>query len=566
ISPTSELLLDEAPLKLPNDLALLPAPFFDRHDVTALRLPFVLPGMPDNATLHSAGVVASWFGALANYRQARFPALTDLPANDNAVLVGVAASLPKTVRLPPIDGPVLAIADNPAAPGKKLLIVTGPTATDVEQAAVALALGKSAMSGAFAHVAPVDPGPRRKPYDAPRWTPINRPVQFRELVDNPEILQADGSTPDAIRVNLRVPADLFSWNGAGVPLMLKYRYTAPSESNNSALAIDINDQLVKSYRLKPSGPQEAGSHQQSAILGHGAGSWQTALDIPAFRVTSANQLQVRFNLDSERNALCSGMTANPAHAAIDPDSTIDFSGFVHYAALPNLAFFSNSGFPFTRFADLAETALVLPDQPDAQELETYLTMLGHMGQWTGFPALRATVTRPAQAVALHDKDLLVISGTPSSALPAQWRNALPLALDAPPAGSGIHRVALGVGGAGGPLSALLAFESPVAKGRSVVVLASTDPGHIGELLDVLEKPDLVNAIQGDVALVRRTHVDSRRVGAQYFIGDVPIYARIWGTALRHPVPLALLGILAGILLATGLFSLLQNLAARRRGL
>ncbi|WP_258402000.1 cellulose biosynthesis cyclic di-GMP-binding regulatory protein BcsB, partial [Burkholderia multivorans] len=81
VSPTSELILDEAPVRLPNDLALLPAPFFDRRDNGLVRLPFVLPASADSATLRSAGVLASWFGALADYRHARFPVTATLPAD-----------------------------------------------------------------------------------------------------------------------------------------------------------------------------------------------------------------------------------------------------------------------------------------------------------------------------------------------------------------------------------------------------------------------------------------------------------------------------------------------------
>ncbi|TPQ42292.1 cellulose synthase regulator BcsB, partial [Burkholderia ubonensis] len=99
VSPTSELILDEAPVRLPNDVALLPAPFFDRRDNGRLRLPFVLPASPDSATLRSAGVLASWFGALADYRQARFPVATTLPADDQAVVIGTVATLPAGLAL-----------------------------------------------------------------------------------------------------------------------------------------------------------------------------------------------------------------------------------------------------------------------------------------------------------------------------------------------------------------------------------------------------------------------------------------------------------------------------------
>jgi len=582
VSPTSELILDESPLRLPNDLALLPAPFFDRRDNGLLRLPFVLPASPDSATLRSAGVLASWFGAQADYRQARFPVATTLPADDQAVVVGTAATLPAGLALPSINGPLLAVADNPAAPGRKLLVVTGRTAAEVDDAVAALVLGRAALSGPAATVAHVDLGAPRKPYDAPRWLPVTRPITFRELVSDPRELEVRGTTPDAIRLNLRVPADLHSWNGSGVPITLRYRYTAPTVQDDSTLAVEINEQLVKSYRLGPAHAEDARGRMQLPLLAVPEGRVTSDVDIPAFRVGSGNQLQFRFTLDSQKTGLCSSTATGPQRAAIDPDSTIDFSHFVHYAQLPNLAFFANSGFPFTRFADLSQTAVVIPDRPSPQELEAYLTMLGHMGQWTGFPALRVEVARPGDVAALAGrKDLLVIDGSPASPLLSHWRAALPLTIDQQ-GGTGATRVAFSVkerwrngigmadGGAHieqtGSLAALAGFELPGSHGRSVVALTATDQTRLADLLDVFEKPGLVSQLQGDLALVRPGQVDSLRVGEPYVVGFVPWYARVWTQAARHPVVLGVVGVAAGLLLALGVFSVLQRIAARRRGM
>ncbi len=582
VSPTSELILDESPLRLPNDLALLPAPFFDRRDNGLLRLPFVLPASPDSATLRSAGVLASWFGAQADYRQARFPVATTLPADDQAVVVGTAATLPAGLALPSVNGPLLAVVDNPAAPGRKLLVVTGRTAAEVDDAVAALVLGRAALSGPAATVAHVDLGAPRKPYDAPRWLPVTRPITFRELVSDPRELEVRGTTPDAIRLNLRVPADLHSWNGSGVPITLRYRYTAPTVQDDSTLAVEINEQLVKSYRLGPAHAEDARGRMQLPLLAVPEGRVTSDVDIPAFRVGSGNQLQFRFTLDSQKTGLCSSTATGPQRAAIDPDSTIDFSHFVHYAQLPNLAFFANSGFPFTRFADLSQTAVVIPDRPSPQELEAYLTMLGHMGQWTGFPALRVEVARPGDVAALAGrKDLLVIDGSPASPLLSHWRAALPLTIDQQ-GGTGATRVAFSVkerwrngigmadGGAHieqtGSLAALAGFELPGSHGRSVVALTATDQTRLADLLDVFEKPGLVSQLQGDLALVRPGQVDSLRVGEPYVVGFVPWYARVWTQAARHPVVLGVVGVAAGLLLALGVFSVLQRIAARRRGM
>jgi len=91
---------------------------------------------------------------------------------------------------------------------------------------------------------------RRAAYDAPRWVRTDRPVKIGELLDDPAQLQGRGVAPQPMMVNLRLPPDLFTWNRSGVPVELKYRYTAPAARDNSVLTVSINNQLLRSYRLR----------------------------------------------------------------------------------------------------------------------------------------------------------------------------------------------------------------------------------------------------------------------------------------------------------------------------
>jgi cellulose synthase operon protein B len=61
VIPTTTLTLTTSGVTLPDNLALLPRPFFDRNDDRLLTLPFVLPPNAPLATLQTAGIVASWF-------------------------------------------------------------------------------------------------------------------------------------------------------------------------------------------------------------------------------------------------------------------------------------------------------------------------------------------------------------------------------------------------------------------------------------------------------------------------------------------------------------------------
>jgi hypothetical protein len=75
--------------------------------------------------------------------------------------------------------------------------------------------------------------------------------------------------------------------------------------------------------------------------------------MPPLLLTPRAQLRLHFYYDIPKTGECQGRVLDNVVGAIDPNSTIDLSSFPHYMALPDLAAFANSGFPFTRMADLS---------------------------------------------------------------------------------------------------------------------------------------------------------------------------------------------------------------------
>ena len=140
ISNTSELGIDVSPLVLPDDLSIMPLPFFDRRDASALNLPIVFATAPDNATLEAAGALSSWFGAQASYRGARFSSgYNQIPASGNAVVLvsGPDALQIGSIGLPPAKGPTLSLMTNPNDVNAKLLEVRCSDGAELKIAATA---------------------------------------------------------------------------------------------------------------------------------------------------------------------------------------------------------------------------------------------------------------------------------------------------------------------------------------------------------------------------------------------------------------------------------------------
>jgi hypothetical protein len=582
ISPQSEIVTSTQPLVLRNDLGTLPTPFFDRHDNRDQAIPFVFGAPPSLAVVHAAGVVATWAGAIGDYRRTRFPVSVNSLPSRHAIVFATNDARPAALNLPTVDAPTLSMMSNPNDPSLKLLVLQGRDARDLETAALALVSGRAALSGESARIASLEPLPPRPAYDAPRWVRTDRPVKLGELVDNPGDLQANGYMPWPIRIQLHLPADLLTWQNTGVPLDLKYRYTPPVKPDDSSLSVAINDQFVRAYRLRAAGASADKSHMLVELLSDGTMADRREVRIPAFQVASRNSLSFQFAMEPHKEGLCSQTITNAARSAIDADSTIDFSGLPHYAEMPNLGFFVGSGFPFTKYADLAQTAIVTSKTPDVPELETVFSALGQFGRSTGVYADRFEVLDTTQTDRFKDRDLLIVGGKDAGDLLAKWGKGLPLLIDqsrrvmtSQPQGyrgdgaTGSALAASRVGPArmdaqsDGPLAALVGFESPVSASRSVVAINATGNPALLSVVNAIDDSAQRGDIHGDLAVFNGSRTESFRLGRTYFVGDVSWWTRIRYHLSSHPVLVGLVALLAAFAIALKCFGWLQRRAARR---
>ncbi|TDG07086.1 cellulose biosynthesis cyclic di-GMP-binding regulatory protein BcsB [Paraburkholderia guartelaensis] len=589
ISNESTLSIDTQPLPQANDLARLPKPFFDGQDIRRLNLPVVFAGNPDTAALEAAGAVSSWFGALASFRGADFPvSLSAVPAQGNAVVI-VEGTEQAALAGAPLQGPTLAIVSNPNDPNGKLLLVMGRDGKELKQAADALVTGSQTLSGSSAlitHFADLAP---RKPYDAPRWLRTDRPVSFGELIDTKQ-LSVSGYSPDLIRINTRVPPDLFGWHAPNVPIDLHYRYTPQPYMVNSSLLFSVSDQFMKSIPLLPLERLEGGDKLRAEVLPDSSLPRQAKLEVPLETLLQPNtQLQFRYMYDYIKQGECRDIIIDNVRGAIDPESTIDLSTYPHYIAMPNLAAFAQAGFPFTRMADLSDTDVVLGANAGPQEYSTYLAVMGRMGDSTGYPARGVTVLRGQRIDAMPAaKDLLVIASGADQAWLKDWAQYMPAAYDHgaqfslsdlpgrvrgwfhanPRLDAAPGRLSLAWTGPG--VSAVLAgFESPKVKGRSVVMLVSNQPDGLKDAVAaLLGVPNYdKQPIQGSLVSIRGNEVDALVGEHTYYVGHLGLWRGLDWWLASFGVSLAsllkALGVVALMLLAAGGFVVLRRRQARR---
>jgi cellulose synthase catalytic subunit (UDP-forming) len=585
VSDLSTLHLTIERLPIPRDLARLPEPFFDRRLLhMPLTLPFLLPPEAGPELLRAAAIAASWFAVQASHRGASFPVSSSAPAQGHAVLVAAGSLSLPDLTLPDFEGPTLALLPNPNDPLGQILVIGGRNPGEAVIAATALAFGHAALAGERALVEAPALAPRR-PYDAPRWLNPDRPVRFGELVD-PDELQAHGYAPAPISVPIRTAPDLYVARRHGIPLEIGFR--APPgpvvDIRVSRLDLSLSDFFLKSLPFRG----EVGPWPLSWLLdrlGYPREVQRGRVNAPSYLLTGQNEIQLRFDMRPLNRGDCAAIPGE-MRASIDPDSTVDLSRAHRFAVLPNLAFFANAGFPYTRLADLSETAVVVPERPNAVEIATMLGLVGQLAAFVGHPATGLAVVAPSGLQSVAERDLIVIGTlTRQPALTTLLRQteSAPVRLDgvrlslALPRRMGdfrqflfgtepqqeLQRAAARLAAPPEGFGALLAFESPLKAGRSVVAATAAVPAGLEVVVAALRDRQVQPQIQGDIVLFSNGRAEAFRTGHSYTVGSLPVW--LWPEYYlgQRPEVLLLLLALACMLIGLPLRRALRLRAARR---
>ena len=580
VGRSSVLDLTYQTLPVKNDLSHFPVPFFDPRDNRQVTLPVVFAGSPDLMQQQAASIVSSWFGSRAGWRGQHFPVMFNtLPAR-NAIVFATNDKRPDFLRdHPPVKAPVIEMISHPDNPYVKLLVVFGRDDNDLLQAAKGIAQGNILFRGDSVVVDEVKPLLARKPYDAPNWVRTDRAVTFGELKTYKEQLQSTGLEPAAISLSLNLPPDLYLLRSNGIDMNLNYRYTTPPSKDSSRMDISLNDQFLQAFSLNST--QESNRLLLRLPVLQGLIDGKTDVSIPALKLGAMNQLRFDFQYMNPMpgGSVDNCVTFQPVqnHVVIGDDSTIDFSKYYHFIAMPDLRAFANAGFPFSRMADLSETIAVMPKNPNEAQMETLLDVTGTIGAQTGFPSINLNITDDSRQIQGKDADIMVIGTIPDALkddkridllvqATQSWVNTpmrqttfpsiMPDEADrAPDAKSTITSA--------GAMAAVVGFQSPFNDQRSVVALLADSPRGYELLTEAMNDSGKRAAMFGSVSVIRESGVNSLRVGDIYYVGHLPWFERLWYALSNHPVLLAILAAVSVVLLAWVLWRLLRIISRRR---
>ncbi|MCF0254513.1 MAG: cellulose biosynthesis cyclic di-GMP-binding regulatory protein BcsB, partial [Duodenibacillus sp.] len=408
VAATSTLTVAKSQLTLPNDLSRFPVPFLDPASDRPLVLPVVLSKDPSDAERTAAAVIAGFFGSLAEWRGASFPALAgELPPEQHCVVFATNERRPEFLRhLPRFEEPQVIMASAPMSLTAKMLVVAGADEAQMLAAAQALTVRDRAMIGervrfkGFSAPAPL------APYAAPKWLDTGSEAELSRFMQFPRQLTAAGPVPWPVGVTVRLAPDLFMMQDATVDLKLKYRYSKPAAGETAQLRTLVNGLLVDSVNLDPAASRGERTFRLPTYDGPLAvDPGKDAAPALVNQISFAVGYQAAHSAGSLDN--CRSISLPQRQVDIDPSSRIVLSGLQHYAQLPDLGLFMRSGFPFTKHADLAQTVALVPKGADTDVMTTLLNAVGRMGAATGAAPVHLTVRSAWSDADLMNKDVLV---------------------------------------------------------------------------------------------------------------------------------------------------------------
>lgn len=584
ILPTSNLLMDTIHLPLDTQLNDFPKPFFYKKQMASTEVSFAFSSTLIPSQIKAATMLASWLGIQADYRGISFHTIEDKIPPKNGIIIGKSGDKIGGLQLPTTTAPSLKLIDNPANPDYKLLLIIGNNSAQLNDAIWQL-IQKDLPKKTNEVQVSKQTIAYSKPYDAPRWIPTNAPVYLKNLTGRQSDITVNGIWHNVIKIWFRAAPDLYLWDNQQFPLDIHYQFPDESwlDAKKSFLSVSLNNHYLRNLSVNKKGLLE----RLWSKLGRDERQEEAEIPLDPYMIYGDNQLSLYFKITPTDTAPCNVLLDNNIKSRIELGSSIDLSRAYHFSLLPNLSYFVGASFPFSRFADLSHTAILLPEKPSANELTTLFNLAARIGNATGTAITHDQLYFGIPDPHFHNnylrnKDILAIATSKNAQFNRQLLARTPFQLN-----SGMfdirtttlwQKIVPWIKGywnldqkeasryfsSNQQWRGFISYPSPWSDAHIVVQAIATDDHQLIKLTQDLQTPAINSAIRGDVAIITDGNgVHSFRIAPPFPSGQLPWYMMLIWYASQHSVLLAILAVLMSFLTALGLFRWHKRHSAQR---
>ncbi|MBF0234644.1 MAG: cellulose biosynthesis cyclic di-GMP-binding regulatory protein BcsB, partial [Desulfamplus sp.] len=465
-----------------------------------------------------------------------------------------------------INGPSLMLFNLKDDIYHSLVVVTGRTPDEVLTAAKAFSLISMPLPDSPSTMISDIQIPRIPPYTVKNGLEPGKSYTLAGLGFNTHTFK--GISPIPKGFSFRLPSDTHLSPNSQAILSLNMAYGA-SMREDSVLNIQLNDKFVAAIPCKD-------------INGGTYRNYKVGLLLSSMNA-GYNKLTISPQLTPMKTDQCTMLQTGNLQLTVFEDSTFAMPSVDKWIEMPNLKAFIADAFPFGRLPDMGQSLVFLPDGKKSSFVAA-VNLIALSCQKTGFPPLGLEWylnPLPAGGTApdMIDRDMIIVSET--SAIPKNLSSSAPLNLGASDTQSGTiayphmirakgHEQSKGFlskifPGKGSKISdisivdsnivvtrfeplvtkekaALMQFQSPFDRKRTVLMLTAGNEADITKAGTVIWKPEVQATLSGDTALINLTENEkkefntlSMKIGTSYYLGGVTPLPFVEYYANTYPV-------------------------------
>ncbi len=497
--------------KFPLNIAFLKEIYLSERLFSPVEFDFVVQkGNPE--IIRSASILAGFLGAKIKYRDIYIDHSDRIRSKDTFI-IGTYSFVSDLIEGVRRDSNIQLIR-NPNDSSKFVLVITGDTSRDVYNAVLSFILVQPTYLSeqrVFVSV-PENRIPTFKPYESPNLIYPGSKTLFGRILKRDLVIEGYGKRRT---LGFFIPPDLLLTPKEKLSIKLYYNHGLLVREGSS-INIYINDKFVNSI------PVDVLDESDLKIK---------EIKVPVSVLNRGfNTLTIENGLVPNKKDFCAAANYTTLKVIIYRNSYIHMPDLVHWTEMPYLEYFVSTGYPFTLYPDMKNTAIVI-DSWDKEALSSLYTLLAFIGTRTHVPPYRVEVVLPEDVERVSGKDIVFLWSKD------EFIKEMVLKHNKSVLNGNFDRYTM----------TALMVESPYGSGKTMLVLNANKPELLFDFTKLLYEPKFVHKIRGDILLYKGNgEIYSFDTGNKYYVGHMPIHKKILykiGYDIRYIIPLIIVAVL-----------------------
>ncbi|MGC9188360.1 MAG: cellulose biosynthesis cyclic di-GMP-binding regulatory protein BcsB [Sulfurihydrogenibium sp.] len=516
----------------------------------------------DDRYLSLAAKLTGYIGSYIRYRRVKIDYTNEIPSDKDVFIIGSKDYVKRILNLSSESIPNIYIYPNPNNITKAIVVITGSGYEEIKKALFSfMSVREPVYTGQYYSINTLKEA-KLDNYFYFVNIPLGRKVYINEFGYSD--FSFKGIYPPPAIVEFRIPQGLYIQKNKKIKFHFAYNYGMGARED-SVINIYLNDKYITSLKMNKK---------------YGTVLEEQDIDIPAYLLAQGlNKLKIEYAMMAPGGGFCITPNIEALRGTFfTSKSYIEIPKMPYWFEMPYLEYFVDSGFPYTMYADLRETAFLINEKND-KILSSVLTLSSYIGSKIGTPPFELTIYSDIKED-LKNKNIIYVGRD----IPTELQKNSPLKIaDSIDISIPLIQKIFNLGflerfkkdtshiAKLNYLNSLsnqvffIMYQSPYDTQKVVTAIYSKSLDGLEKSIYNLYIPKFVSQIKGDVSIwdfyVNQFFSDN--LGDKFYIGTLPFFDRILFYLGFSPTYLALAAIVLTVIISIILKKILDYREKRR---